>query len=169
MIFSGKLEQEIAARNVAIAGTVQQSQQRCQVFLRSDFIAFFTSHPSLLAATWYQATPKWNDGDECVFTVHSDEPLLLFADDPTQLWEWDQRGYDTSGEWVHTSYADPLYDEKKSISDAFCDLLCEIGDWVLLHSFGDDAKVTVGRDGLFTVAAWLDREDPTAWGRWDDE
>jgi hypothetical protein len=126
--------------------------------------------PTIHSFGWTQATPYFNDGDPCVFSVH--EPWFLTVDDEAKL-EFDEDGYcedfeedtysvmygghPTLGErdydWVnrekvYKSYAGPdeaRYDRCLDLAKAFDS---EAFDDVLLDSFGDHARITVKRDGI---------------------
>jgi hypothetical protein len=51
--------------------------------------------------------------------------------------------------------ADPLWAEKKAVSDKVSHLLSVLGERVLLHSFGDSTQITVDSSG-FAVDEWRD-------------
>jgi hypothetical protein len=109
---------------------------------------------------WTQYTPYFNDGDACVFRVHTpwfrtpEDPAL----DPESTYQLALgREHSTLGRrplnWVDGRYEDGSYvgpDEERynrarALSDAF-----DSGafDEVLLEAFGEHAHITVRRDGI---------------------
>jgi hypothetical protein len=41
----------------------------------------FEEHPKLVAFSWTQYTPYFNDGDACTFSAHTDDPYIQFGDE----------------------------------------------------------------------------------------
>lgn len=149
------IEELIALKEMAIIEAIYTTQLKCQNVLHECFLGIFNEHPELKAVAWYQATAEWNDGEECVFAVHSNAPTCYFHSSPGVGWEWDEWIRDANGKYVPMEQADPLWVEKKAASDKVSHLLSVLGERVLLHAFGDSTQITVDRNG-FAIDEWKD-------------
>lgn len=90
----------------------------------------FDANPTLESFGWEQYTPYFNDGDECTFSAHTDEPNVNGRD-----------GYDFYGEEPETKAS------KKLQGIVYRDFLKHFDDESLKELFGDHTRVTVKRDG----------------------
>lgn len=48
----------------------KEYQKKGQKILQTAFTQFFNENPDIKTITWTQYTPYFNDGDECIFSVH---------------------------------------------------------------------------------------------------
>lgn len=99
--------------------------------LRDEFKVFFDAHPTVTKVRWTQYTPYFNDGDECVFTVHADCELAFGDDDELQD-AWDRKDRDAVA---------PIYKAARQLVDG-------VPDEVMEAVFGDHAEITATRDGF---------------------
>ena len=89
----------------------------------------FIRHPEVKSFAWTQYTPYFNDGDECVFGAHTDDPEINDEE------SWDIE-YD---------------DEKAAMRPALADireLLSALDSESYLLFFGDHARIVVTRGGV---------------------
>jgi hypothetical protein len=107
----------------------------------------FNKHAVLQSFSWTQYTPYFNDGDECTFSAHIDEPKVNGLDpydDNSSETVWQSRSGDKPGGYV------PNPDFNPAIRDARVDVvefLSNIDESVLRDMFGDHVEVKVTRDG----------------------
>jgi len=91
----------------------------------------FAQFPDMESFSWSQYTPYWNDGDECVFSAHSDYPTITTQD----------------GEFDEDSY----YSENDPSPTALCyravvEFLGQFGTEEYRDMFGDHVCITVFAD-----------------------
>lgn len=116
-----------------------------QEALKVEFAKVFEAYPEITVIKWNQYTPYFNDGDTCTFGVHEFAiSNAANAEDVTHYGDYDG---DNDDEWVGNLYGEmgqkyPLIYEL----DRFCST--EIGEEILLMTFGDHQIVTVTRDGM---------------------
>lgn len=114
----------------------------------------FAEHPVLESFSWTQYTPYFNDGDECVFSTHTDSPKMTFVtklvDGPAEDHQeqdgktfYDKRGY--TG--IHAVPGFPNTPQEKA-GCSVVDFLAAFDDADLKDMFGDHIEVTVRRDGV---------------------
>ena len=108
----------------------------------------FKEFPELNVIKWTQYTPYFNDGDECIFSVHA--PIFSNCDPEDE--NLTSYGYDGDDEnvWTEDGYSDKSYlpglkavykkFEKIIQSDTMSD--------VMKDAFGDHSEVTVSRSGI---------------------
>lgn len=112
----------------------------------------FEKHPKLESFGWRQYTPYFNDGEECTFSAHTDEPDIN-----------DINGYDVNfGDEMINDYSverdpvtkqcprikNPDYDtELNSAHKDVKEFLDNIDDSVLRDLFGDHVQVKVTKSG----------------------
>jgi len=60
-------------------------REKCGNLIKGELVKIFKpifeSIPELETISWTQYTPYFNDGDDCIFTIHSDIPYLNGRDD----------------------------------------------------------------------------------------
>jgi len=101
----------------------------------------FEKHSVLESFGWKQYTPYFNDGDECTFSAHVEEP--------------DINGYDSYDDEIYEKLLDyegkPRSNFDPALQSAVDDVqgfLSNIDEQVLRNMFGDHVKITVSRDGV---------------------
>lgn len=115
----------------------------------------FSKHPALEQFGWRQYTPYFNDGDECIFRVNSDYPLLNgedYDDLHYKVRKWDS----VSGMYVERSLKEfegtleefnvsvKLVEAGRSVTE----FLSSFDDDLLKDIFGDHVVVTISRNGI---------------------
>jgi hypothetical protein len=93
--------------------------------------ALFAKHPKMQSFSWRQYTPYFNDGDECEFSAHTDDPNINGES------EWDGENRN-SREWM-------------AIHEDVTELLKAIDEESLKEMFGDHCEVIATRDGAVNV------------------
>lgn len=128
--------------------------------LKAAFTEFFEKHPEVESLFWYQYTPYFNDGDECVFGVHDIEMEL--SEDFCKQIGIEHRPVDFEESYVEGAslytlrdysggYSDPkirpgaeaLYEDLKALKDASQEL-----EDLFKAAFGDHALVVADRNGF---------------------
>lgn len=118
--------------------------------LRATFSGIFDQLPDLRAVSWLQYTPYFNDGDECVFSVHS--PQFTNAT-PENINAWGEIVNDSPELWVvDTEYMNKL----DNVPPAVIPVATAVGNIitnremreVLKDMFGDHVRVIVTRNGI---------------------
>jgi len=69
-----KMEKEIEKMKSKI-------QEDTESMFKLSFKEIFEKHSKLESFSWVQYTPNWNDGDECVFSAHTDYVYLNGSED----------------------------------------------------------------------------------------
>lgn len=112
---------------------------------------FFNDYPEVTSLSWTQFAPYFNDGDECVFSVH---PLTASnASDGTDSISYGEYEGDEEDVWVYDGdygsdevppHIDAALDEFSSLiqSDSLSDLFRSL--------FGNHTRVTCTREGIKT-------------------
>lgn len=110
----------------------------------------FDKHPKLESFGWRQYTPYFNDGDECTFGAHTDEPDINGIDgydcDFSRERITDYSAPKVGGE--HPKIDNPAFnpDLDLCLTDVKA-FLNEIDDSVFRQMFGDHVRITVNRGG----------------------
>jgi hypothetical protein len=109
----------------------------------------FLKNPGIQSFGWKQYTPYFNDGDECVFGVHSDESSVSVNG---------VEGYDVEiGVQFDYNNRDP-YNKAKAEKLAnhilVAELLSTFEEGDMKTFFGDHVEVTVNRDGEIFVDSY---------------
>lgn len=125
----------------------------------------FAKHAKLESFGWHQYTPYFNDGDECVFGTHIDEPDI----NGQQSWDIEAlretirrptgRTIEVSGfsgriekQQQYENVANEAFDpELKAASDAVRGFLGGFDTEDFRDMFGDHMEVTVSRDGTIST------------------
>lgn len=100
--------------------------------------AIFTKYPKLNTFGWTQYTPFFNDGDECVFSVHSDYPYI-------NEYHYDYDEEDLQG---------LTEEEAKNIREEVSEILQSIPEDAMKAIFGNHVHVTVSRDGSIETESY---------------
>lgn len=90
---------------------------------------YFDKRPDVYGIKWTQYTPHFNDGDACVFSLHS-----IYTFKTQEAFESDDDLYDNAG-------AEECYGEEPETS------LTQVEE-LLQASFGDHAQVSVTREKI---------------------
>lgn len=115
--------------------------------LRREFAAMFDAHPTVKAVRWRQYTPYFNDGDECIFSVHG--PSMRLEESTARDGE-EEDGYLNE----YDNYVRKFVDGKfiggpgKERYDAVNALVTGIPEDLMKAVFGDHAEITATRDGF---------------------
>ena len=113
------------ALNSQLADIRKEMVKTAQTALKDECKLLFEKYPEMEEFSWTQYTPYFNDGDECVFSVHSDYPNI----------NGDEVGYkDTT--WLGQA-------EKDVVA-----LLQAIDEETMKTIFGDHVKVVVTKEGI---------------------
>lgn len=117
----------------------EEAVAAAKALLKPGFELFFNEHPDVKAVGWSQYTPYFNDGEECVFSLHG---MYASATD-----EREESFYDEG--WTEV-YGDPEDGFTKESWDALSKLEEALNDAedVLRDAFGDHVAVYVTRDGI---------------------
>jgi hypothetical protein len=116
----------------------KQLQESATPTIKALFTAFFEEMTTINRVAWTQYTPYFNDGSECVFSVHEphfelvDEPM----DDDDSFYDW--HDYYSFRDKQPALYAatGALYDAMQAMEDEF------------RLAFGDHARVIADRNGF---------------------
>lgn len=118
--------------------------------------SIFQDNPELHSFSWFQYTPYFNDGDECVFSAHTD--YLYLNGESIEEAEWyPVENIISLGEWdtVSRKYIGTVKEKNKKhnqklsqLADEISQFLGELDDMFFLNRFGDHAQVTITRVGV---------------------
>lgn len=61
-----------------------------QLLFKQSIKDIFKKHKKLVSFSWTQYTPYWNDGDECLFSAHTDYLYINGSDDCESFSELEQ-------------------------------------------------------------------------------
>lgn len=111
----------------------------------------FIKHPEMESFSWSQYTPYFNDGDECVFSAHTDTELIsVNGDDGYEICGSDHDYTNANG--VYESVPKPreqwhpMFDAQKSVAEVLGNF--DNDDYRAM--FGDHVAVTVTKDAVET-------------------
>ncbi len=110
------------------------AQEQGKEVIASAFLGLFEKYPELGVVTWDQYTPYFNDGEECVFSVH-DPCLIPAADLDEDKWEYQFYNGKLRGPKADTIPTAAL--------DAFDELWGALPEEILKEVFGDHVTITV--------------------------
>jgi hypothetical protein len=96
----------------------------------------FATQPALIAFSWTQYTPYFNDGENCEFGVNTDSPDIQVD------------GEEDLDEFYYSSYSKTPPTPRDLVGMEVVKFLQVYGEDDLLSMFGDHAKVTVTRSGV---------------------
>lgn len=105
---------------------------------------FFDANPDILAVSWSQYAPFFNDGEACEFSVHE---IYACGADP-DLEEGEEHDFSELHYGEHPGVVNSYNAEVHTAAKAFTDLLASIPEEVMRDVFGDDSRVIITRDGI---------------------
>lgn len=111
---------------------------------------FFDANPEIKVIKWTQYTPYFNDGDECVFSVH--DVVFSNAADADNVSHWgDLKDDENKDEFAFqgTWGVPKELEHKKHIFDDINGTICssDMND-IMRGMFGDHVVVTCTREGI---------------------
>lgn len=119
------------------------------LLIRDLLARFFTENPLVKEIRWRQYTPYFNDGDLCVFTVHS--PVAIISEKDNEKYHLVEKDdftvVDSNGNITVEGYT---YSGRSRLEENLCglsDTLRDLG-FVLEKVYGDDAEIIVTKDGI---------------------
>lgn len=110
----------------------EEFQKKAQDMLKVAFTEFFEQNPNIAALRWNQYTPYFNDGDECIFSVHELSYQVASEEDDE----------------FHEAWYDEAHPEEQAAAKEFGSLIQTIPDDVYKAMFGDHVEITATRDGF---------------------
>jgi hypothetical protein len=133
---------------------MRAAQEEARAVVREVFkegaAELFAAHPRLDSFGWTQYTPYFNDGDECVFGVHIDEPDFN-GENSYDLGTIHKTKYEMVG-GKYENVTNPDYDpELGNAFEAVREFLATFDEPDYRELFGDHKKVTVRRDGALDI------------------
>lgn len=136
-----------------------------EAYLKEFVGILFDEYPQLESFGWRQFAPYFNDGEPCNFGAHTDaDSLVINGVDYEEVFEYVRVPVpDALPEWPEYKKFTGEYvphDEYKDIAPLFTiisDVLSELTDEFLEEQYGDNAEVTVRRDGV-TVEEYSDHD-----------
>jgi hypothetical protein len=147
-----KTKEEIRANIEALK---QEYMQAAQVDFKAGAATLFGDYPELQSFGWRQYTPYFNDGDECTFSAHTDDPEINGFD------EYDRdegqgdggvniyRGASQRIGWPETD--NPNYNARfAAVAKAVKAFLKQFDEDSLKEMFGDHIEVKVTAGGVET-------------------
>jgi hypothetical protein len=102
----------------------------------------FEAYPAVESFSWRQYAPYFNDGDECVFRVHTD----LEEIEVNGVEYDDTYSYAPGGGWQHV--VEPEFADIHPVYGVVADLLESISGDTFKDMFGNHVRVTVDRQGV---------------------
>ncbi len=109
---------------------------------KTAFDELFVKYPALKKVSWTQYTPYFNDGEECSFGVHVDEP------DINGFESYDSDGSKTNL-WRRSGKDQLDYDpQAAACTEEVTELLNAFDADVYLDLFKDHSKVTITASGI---------------------
>lgn len=128
-----ELTQKIEDLNAVIANEARTA-------IETELLKFFAEQPNLEAVRWEQYTPYFNDGDACVFRVHSWELKYHDKRKHTDADEDEDDGFSYS-------YSNPLNKWWENFARTGA------AEPIFEAAFGDHVRVTADRENI-TVEEW---------------
>lgn len=148
-------QQQIQAKMAAMREELKSLGER---LFREGAQDIFDAYPNLVSFSWTQYTPYFNDGDECVFSVHAEYGTTLKFEG-----ESDDEDEEDDGETFssyNAKYADPSVELPSYYADVprwkfnvggdVASLIGGVDDDTMKALFGDHVRVTVTREGIDT-------------------
>jgi hypothetical protein len=147
--------EELKQMNAELEELKKQHLEKSKILFGNVSKALFEKHPLLESFSWPQYTPYFNDGDECTFSAHVDEPDMNGIDgyeidfsEPTitEYGEYDKitRSYPNKKDVPNPKYNPELGSAYNDVKE----FLQNINEEVLRDLFGDHIKVTVRKSGV---------------------
>lgn len=119
--------------------TQREMQEYGKKVFKEESAALFADNPDLVSYRWTQYTPYFNDGDECVFSVH-DYIEVTFSDGEV-LQDWDGSDWD-----IKDASKSGVSEENIDTACAAVELVRAIPEEVMKAIFGDHVEVTIFSD-----------------------
>lgn len=129
-------------------------QATLQEKMKDIFTAFFNTHPNVKTVHWTQYAPHFNDGEECIFSVHEPYFTTLEHDeltDRSDAWGEDEgvietRRWDSDKrEYVDNDIAPALIADMNTLSNI---LQSEANEGVMRAMFDTSVWVKAHRGGF---------------------
>jgi hypothetical protein len=125
----------------------KEFKEKAQKAFNEAVQQFFQDNPEVRMIHWVQYSPYFNDGDECVFSVHEVRCTNGTPDDMDYMgvdMELSQEA-EQEGKWVYPEWRGPErdikgFDELASFINSQEDMMHEM--------FGNHAQVIITRDGI---------------------
>ena len=141
-----------AIKNIEKAvGQFKQAKESLVADLKGQFEKvweeLFTACPNLMRFTWNQATPGFNDGDPCYFSVHTPSVHIKIGEDE---WEDAEPSDYASGTWQKQIIKkDPSLEAVEQMSS----LIQGQAEELMEDVYGNDQTITISRqeDGTIKV------------------
>lgn len=120
-------------------------REAAKAAFKAGAMELFEQHPDLKSFGWKQATPYFNDGDECVFSAYTDAPDINGenGEDLDDGKEYDPK----TGKYEQVREPTVAY----KLRDPVSDFLSQFDNDTMKGMFGDHASVTVFRKGEIEI------------------
>ncbi len=109
----------------------EQAKKQAEEFFNQGAKNLFSENPDLESFSWHQYTPYFNDGDPCVFSVHTDDVYVNGVN-----------------EYGDTLDGDEEEEANKELLNKVSSFLQVFDDEDLLHLFGDHVSITATKEGI---------------------
>ncbi len=132
----------------------KEASDKLKSSLEGVFKAFFDAHPEVKTIHWVQYTPHFNDGDECIFSVHEFHYTSTEWNKLKSVWgEEDEDDEDEEG---NINGAFSTYGGNKPLEGQMCKdanelekfLTTELFEEILQNAFGDGSWIRAHRGGF---------------------
>lgn len=138
---------ELDALKARMIELEQEMQNAGKTFFTNAAQDLFDKYPELDEFSWTQYTPYFNDGDECIFSVHSDYPEGVVngerVDELTKSYgTWDS----VNRKYIPKAESELTLEDR--IGEDLTTLLGAVPTNTMKQMFGDHVKVTVNREGI---------------------
>ena len=137
---------EIRAKTDALQEQVKKLTEEAAADIKPLLQQFLVDHPQVIQVKWAQYTPYFNDGDECVFSLH-DVYFHFEGQDPDDVegaTEW-ELGYVKDG--VYPYWPDGVTGATAAACKELSDSLSAL-ESPLKVLFGDHVEVIVTKEGV---------------------
>jgi len=144
--------EELKAMKEEFAELKKTHLEKSKVMFTNICTKLFEKHPKLESFGWRQYTPYFNDGEECTFSAHVDEPDINGTDGYDANFELEfVTDYDGKQDPATKQYPKKLNDnyspEVAAAQKDVVEFLQNIDESVLRDLFDDHVRVTVTRAG----------------------
>jgi hypothetical protein len=127
--------------------TKKEFMEKARNALRGAFNEFFDANPEIGQVVWTQYTPYFNDGDECVFSVHDMFFNFVTFDGEPEDYEDDDADCYGASFYSYKGETDPISEQRAAFKN-FTHAIRGLPDEIFKDSFGDHVKVIANRDGF---------------------
>lgn len=130
--------------------------------MKVGFDMLFEAYPQLQSISWTQYSPYFNDGDECVFSAHTDDFSVNWIEtasedseeDEDEDEDYDDYGHESNYTWKHPEGKVLLPESERTLQGEACDKIAELlenfDEDNLKDMFGNHVKVVITRKGVTT-------------------